>query len=360
MTHRMLPEGRACYLHYYANQFASGESTVTVQTETLRQIRWRRNRHWLCRSEHTSVVIHRQLPSLSMGIQPAQLPLSTGGLPPKIQLNTRPRRKSQIGNGDGEIEHLPLTSEQLAQNSDMIYEQRSFIDHTGNYGLSIFRGYVRKDRDEHPPIYSNFTPETNHSPLTAVTDSEKPLLSPWSWQVYITYGATAEDCDYLPFEFYKSIIEQFSTDSHSYFRFDFLFLPGAGNVACIRHYRGEKRFRNGGELALVPTYGSHKTAWQRNQNWQPLNILIVLDRRDWKAEGVYCLQFDPEDEGKREPGAEVPEGFYEPVRRSTTMEYPYTPGMAWIGEEMESLYVSSRIREEWEKEYLLAKGLMEA
>ena len=154
--------------------------------------------------------------------------------------------------------------------------------------------------------------------------------------------------------------EQLSYESHRYFRYDFLFLPGADNVACIRHYRGEKRFRAGGELALVPTYGRYKIVSQAKQSKYPLNVLILLDREDWEAEGVSYLWFDPEDEGKREPNAEVPEGFHRPVRRSRTKASPDIPGMSWIGDEMEELYATCGISEEWEEEYLLAKELMEA
>ena len=73
---------------------------------------------------------------------------NTGGLPPKIQLHQRARRKSEVvANATEEIKPPSYTPEQLAQMQYMVYEQRPFTDHMGNGGLSIFRGLVKKDRE---------------------------------------------------------------------------------------------------------------------------------------------------------------------------------------------------------------------
>ena len=90
-----------------------------------------------------------------------------------------------------------------------------------------------------------------------------------------------------------------------------------------------------------------------------LNTLIILDRKDWKSEGVLFFEFDKEEDGEQSPEAEVPESFNKPMRRSRAMKKPYIPGTAWVGEEMSDTYIASRIRQEWEKEYLLARELME-
>ena len=189
--------------------------------------------------------------------------------------------------------------------------------------------------------------------------SEKPLLSPWNWQIYVTYGATAADCGSVPLDFYTSIIEQLSNQTPQYFRFDFLFLPNADHATCVRHYRGEKQFRAGGELALVPTYGGYRPAWPTIQSGEVFNTLIVLDQKNWESEGVLFFAFDREEDGEQGPEAEIPESFNRPMRRSRAIAEPYIPGTAWVGEEMTDMYIESRISREWEKEYWLAKELME-
>ena len=140
------------------------------------------------------------------------------------------------------------------------------------------------------------------------------------------------------------------TNNYCHVRFDFLFLPGADNVACIRHYRGEKHFRKYGDLALVPTYGATER----------FNKLIVLDQRDYEAEGALFVDFDRGVEGDREPHAEVTEHFGWQVERLRTRMDPYTRSAYWLGDEMDELYRLSRIREEMEEEYLLMMELMEA
>jgi hypothetical protein len=138
-----------------------------------------------------------------------------------------------------------------------------------------------------------------------------------------------------------------------WFRFDFLFLPNADNVTCIRNYRGEKLFRAGGDLALVPSYAV------RSATWQARNIMVVMDRKDWEKEGVMWLEFDGEDEGEKEPEAEVPDRVYREWPRQRALEKPYVPGVDFVGHHMDETRRMCKIREAWEREYLLAKELME-
>ncbi|MCJ1250759.1 hypothetical protein MMC30_007987 [Trapelia coarctata] len=257
---------------------------------------------------------------------PRRYPPTSGGLPPAHQVAVVfPRKSQDAGSGPPPDLQLPEPSTPLPE---LRYEQKPFTDHTGNDGLSIFRGRVKP--------------------------GQTPLLPPWSWQIYITYGATASTAGSVPLALYTSLIEQLSSETAQWFRFDVVFLPGADNVACIRHYRAEKRGRAGGERAMVPSYAGYKSSWQAR------NVMVVVDREDWAREGVRWVEFDgsEEEEGKEE----VPEGFRRMMDRCRVVESQMGgPGAgAWVGERMDQCYRQSTMREGWEREYLLAKELMEA
>ena len=71
------------------------------------------------------------------------------------------------------------------------------------------------------------------------------------------------------------------------------------------------------------------------------------------------LAFDEESEGEKRPEDKVPERFYGEWPRQRALEKPYVPTMDFVGHHMDEVHHLCDIREEWEREFLLAKELME-
>jgi hypothetical protein len=145
------------------------------------------------------------------------------------------------------------------------------------------------------------TPFTDHSGQKAMSvywgrapSSGAPILPPlWSFQFYVTFGATADSDPSLP---EKLLTASTKARSDTFpIRLDINYLPGADSEKCMGHYRAEKaaRLEAGAPLLVTDPYSEYGANF---------SFLVIVEHADWMTKGGTTILFDNDDpEGSREP-----------------------------------------------------------
>jgi hypothetical protein len=137
-----------------------------------------------------------------------------------------------------------------------VISQLTFTDCDSHPAVSVFRGISSSGSDG---------------------DTISKILSPlFSFQVYITYGATLATA---PESFALKFLEHALADMNDsdLVRFDLYFHPGSSPVDIVRHYNTEKK--------ALGSYATDANAFR--------GVAIILTSERWEAEGVQLLFFDP-------------------------------------------------------------------
>jgi hypothetical protein len=137
-------------------------------------------------------------------------------------------------------------------------ETKPFTDHSGQKGISVYQGQ---------------TPSPG-----------APILPPlWSFQYYVTYGATADSDPGLPEQLLLASLRPLSEGYP--IRLDVNFLPDADSEKCMQHYRAEKVAREnaGAPLLLNDPYG---------ESGVHFSFLVMIEHEDWEGKGGTTVIFD--------------------------------------------------------------------
>jgi hypothetical protein len=110
-----------------------------------------------------------------------------------------------------------------------------------------------------------------------------PILPPlWSFQFYVTYGATADSDPDLPKQLLA--VSMRATIDVCPIRLDVNFLPGADPERCMQHYRDEKaaRVQAGAPLLVTDPY----------QEYSKFSFLVMIEHAEWEFLGGTTVVFD--------------------------------------------------------------------
>jgi hypothetical protein len=157
------------------------------------------------------------------------------------------------------------------------------------------------------PEKANLKPFTDHRGQKGVSaywgrplSPGAPVLPPlWSFQFYVTFGATADSDPDLPAQICEATLRSIS-DRYP-MRLDFNFLPDADPEKCMEHYCAETAARQeaGARLLVTDPHGDAGVLF---------SFLLMIEHADWESKGATTVSFNQR--GPDGPGrVEVIRGF---------------------------------------------------